>query len=512
MSNKDLEFQLPEPSAGDLGESTQLWGTYYYIKTVTPVASGIPLRDMNGDSLGVELSQKAWCLAGVEGTLAYENANGTRTVLNYAGRKGSSQTICDGYTSLPPAKVRALEKTRWGKPKGPYGDGANGYLLSPYRTLAVDKSVIPLGTAVYIAQARGITITLPDGSRAKHDGYFFAADVGGAISGQHVDFFLGFSESNPFPFVTSSASGKFGVVRVTNVQTVAYLKSLHRMSKAPMTAPQPSVSEPALSGSTPVTNTTMNEAEKKQLYTIRWYIREKWGEASAKAEVMDLLGALLDPSSSPEERPSVSQPGGKLLWCPFAERNFKDSRTQGSYAKGYPLGAIVHFTAGRRSGLEAGMDEQVKNGYTYFVIDKDGNIGQNFPLDSWGSHAGQSSYPGLEDRVSDDLVGIEIQAAGRLEKNGSSYKTWYGESIPAADVRTIAKQTANQEPGHYHKYTAAQEASLIRLLTWLYHNNPDVFKFDFVLGHDEVSPKRKNDPGGALSMTMPDLRKKLKTA
>lgn len=156
------------------------------------------------------------------------------------------------------------------------------------------------------------------------------------------------------------------------------------------------------------------------------------------------------------------------------------------------------------------MAEQVKNKYLYFIIDKDGNIGQNFSLDSWGSHAGLSTWKGLGDRVSDDLVGIEIQSAGRLEKSGSTFKTWFGETIPAADVRSVAKQNENQEAGHYHKYTPAQEESLIRLLTWLHDNNPDVFSYDLVLGHDEVSPKRKNDPGASLSMTMPALRNKLK--
>ena len=254
----------------------------------------------------------------------------------------------------------------------------------------------------------------------------------------------------------------------------------------------------------------MNAHEKEKLFTIRWYVREKWGEGSAKNDILDLLGGLLEPGFTPEDRPSVSQPGQKLLWCPFAARKFEMARSQGSYAKGYPLGAIVHFTAGRHSGLEAGMDEQVKNGYLYFIIDKDGNIGQNFPLDSWGSHAGVSTWPGLGDRVSNDLVGIEIQCAGKLTKTGSTYKTWFREAIPAGDVRSVSNQTENQEPGHYHKYTAAQEDALMRLLTWLRENNPDVFSYDLVLGHDEVSPNRKNDPGGSLSITMPALRAKLK--
>lgn len=255
----------------------------------------------------------------------------------------------------------------------------------------------------------------------------------------------------------------------------------------------------------------MNEQEKKELYTIRWTVREKWGEASAKNDVMEMLGALLDPTTTSEARPSISKPGAKALWCPFAETDFPASHTLGSYARGYPMGAIVHFTAGRRRGLKEGMQEQVKNNYTYFIIDEDGKIGQNFPLDSWGQHAGPSSYPGLKEKVSDELVGIEIQAAGKLEKSGSGYITWFKVPVPESEIRVIKKQTENQEAGAYQIYTAAQEEALLNLLTWLHENNPDVFSHDFVLGHDEVSPGRKNDPGGALSMTMPALRKKLKS-
>jgi lysozyme family protein len=49
----------------------------------------------------------------------------------------------------------------------------------------------------------------------------------------------------------------------------------------------------------------------------------------------------------------------------------------------------------------------------------------------------------------------------------------------------------------------------VKLLLWLKGNQPDVFQFEFVLGHDEVSPGRKNDPGGALSVTLPQFRERL---
>lgn len=224
----NLTFALPEPAKTDLEAISPIWGTFYYVKMAARVANGVPLKDMAGGDLGPQLSRKSWCLAGIEGTVGIKEADGTITIYNYAGKRGSSQTSCDGFSGLSDPLVRALEKTRWKPAKGPFGDGAGGYVLAPYRTLAVDRATFPLGSVIYLPDARGVGLTLPDGTTATHDGYFFAGDVGGAIKGRHVDFFIGVREKNPFSFVTSSSSGKIPARRVVNAQTISWLKTLHR--------------------------------------------------------------------------------------------------------------------------------------------------------------------------------------------------------------------------------------------------------------------------------------------
>jgi hypothetical protein len=71
-------------------------------------------------------------------------------------------------------------------------------------------------------------ITLPSGQRAIHDGYFYAADTGSAIIGDHIDVFLGTSSQNPFSFITSKPSGEFDAFLVEDATITQALKGLHQ--------------------------------------------------------------------------------------------------------------------------------------------------------------------------------------------------------------------------------------------------------------------------------------------
>jgi len=73
---------------------------------------------------------------------------------------------------------------------GASGVGARdslGCTVVPMRTLAVDPTVIPRRTVVFIQETVGLM--MPDGSR--HDGLWYASDTGGAIKGRKVDLYTG---------------------------------------------------------------------------------------------------------------------------------------------------------------------------------------------------------------------------------------------------------------------------------------------------------------------------------
>jgi 3D (Asp-Asp-Asp) domain-containing protein len=68
----------------------------------------------------------------------------------------------------------------------PFGRGAGQRPLIPFKSVAVDPRVIPIGEPLYIPEFDGMI--LPDGSI--HDGCVRADDTGGGIKGRKMDFFV----------------------------------------------------------------------------------------------------------------------------------------------------------------------------------------------------------------------------------------------------------------------------------------------------------------------------------
>lgn len=225
-----------------------------------------------------------------------------------------------------------------------------------------------------------------------------------------------------------------------------------------------------------------------------------------KALTNDLATARIKPIG-PDSLPAGGWMQEPKLILPFAKKAPK-MPTQGTYALGYPRGAVVHYTAGAESLSE--LNQAVRLGHAYLLIDIHGVVHQGFPLNAWGYHAGRSSHSKLSGRIDKQLIGIEVDCAGRLDVDSpGSFKTWFGKPVERDDVRVVGR-FENRHAGAYQKFTDKQEEALIGLLMWLKWNCERAFDFDFVLGHDEISADGKTDPGGSLSMTMPALRSHLK--
>lgn len=231
LTESQITFNFPEPTEAVKEKKLTLWSTFYFVHRAkaSNAPDAIPLKDSSGNSLGVKLSQKDWCTAALEGTVQVQIDSTTLKTYNFAKTGTNAQTNCISFfPSLKNEVVKAMNRSLFAPAKGEFGDGSGGFILVPYRTIAVDKTVIPLGTVIYIPSARGKEVILPSGTKVKHDGYFFTADVGGAIKGNHIDTFLGITDKNPFPHVKSDKTKTFEAFIINDSTIKDSLKILHR--------------------------------------------------------------------------------------------------------------------------------------------------------------------------------------------------------------------------------------------------------------------------------------------
>jgi 3D (Asp-Asp-Asp) domain-containing protein len=89
-----------------------------------------------------------------------------------------------------------------------YGSTATGFNLAGHtwrsaRVIAVDRRIIPLGSIVLV--------NFKDPAYKKYNGIFTARDVGGAIKGKKIDFFIGDFNNNRESQITKD----FGVTKAT---------------------------------------------------------------------------------------------------------------------------------------------------------------------------------------------------------------------------------------------------------------------------------------------------------
>lgn len=212
-------------------------------------------------------------------------------------------------------------------------------------------------------------------------------------------------------------------------------------------------------------------------------------------------------------------------------------------------GLIVHFDAYRIKAAGSAredsdkrtvqmVEEGKRNGFHYVEISRTGKIylPDGFDWTQWGSHAGESLCP-LTGRtgVSRYYVGCEMNNPGMLYPTADAdlFVPWYNavknakgavitdshgratrasatdESYTAAEARRSPAR-GNIKPGWYLPYSHAQFEALTSLILYLARRFP-TFSIAKVFGHDEVAPKRKNDPGAALAnpadlMTMEEFR------
>lgn len=284
------------------------------------------------------------------------------------------------------------------------------------------------------------------------------------------------------------------------------------------------------------------------------FLRERGfaGDPEYVVKVSRLYQQLL---SEQEDAPDHDRPGRSMIE-PAVRVDIEAVRgivhlVRGQYANGLE-GLIVHYDAFRiKPRLAAAEDSDwasqqtirmgQDNGYRYVCISRSGRIfgPENWDWQNWGSHAGRSKCPATgREWVSQFYAGIEINNPGILHEaqEDGVFCPWYNsrrdqsgriildgrgrctrvnpndEWYTRDEVRFA--EGGNIARGYYLPFTLAQYASLKSLVREVLRDHPTA-RLERVFGHDEVSPGRKVDPGGALGhpgrvLTMQEFRQELR--
>lgn len=225
-------FTLPAPQA--LAGPKHLFATAYIVQAADESTDPADpaLVSPNGQSLGVRIPRRSWCLAADEGSLSVRLKTGENRAYVYAGRGATRIADCSAvFTNMKPDLRAALEHStfRPAPTDAPYGIGSiPGYRLVPYRSIAIDRASdapLKLGQVIFIPKLRGASISLGDGRTVTHDGYVMAVDTGGAIKGTHIDFFEGPRTSDT---LLAELATPFDAYVVTTPDTVNFLSRLHQ--------------------------------------------------------------------------------------------------------------------------------------------------------------------------------------------------------------------------------------------------------------------------------------------
>jgi len=172
----------------------------------------------------------------------------------------------------------------------------------------------------------------------------------------------------------------------------------------------------------------------------------------------------------------------------------KTPNHSGEFAKGDLDTIVLHYTAGPLGPSLATLTNPRVKASAHLCVDRDGTVVQLAPFNIQTWHAGKSEWKGKVG-LNKYSIGIEIVNDGPLTKSGNIYRAWYGASLNESDV--IEATHRNESiPRYWHTYTTEQ----IEVVNEICQLLIDTYGITEIVGHEEIAPMRKSDPGPAFPM------------
>ncbi|MGF7140238.1 N-acetylmuramoyl-L-alanine amidase [Roseimarinus sediminis] len=167
----------------------------------------------------------------------------------------------------------------------------------------------------------------------------------------------------------------------------------------------------------------------------------------------------------------------------------------GLFSAGMPDTLVIHYTAG--AGYQSTAEwlcNETAGASAHLVIGRQGELAQLLPFNKMAWHAGTSAWKGRT-HLNRFSIGIELANAGMLTRRASGYFTSFGQKV-ADDKVVLARHKSRTSEEAWEAFSEAQlemcEAVCIAL--------KQCYDIKEIVGHDDIAPERKIDPGPAFPM------------
>lgn len=133
----------------------------------------------------------------------------------------------------------------------------------------------------------------------------------------------------------------------------------------------------------------------------------------------------------------------------------------------------------------------------HLVVDRDGSVTQMVKFNRRAWHAGESQWMGFSD-LNTHAIGIEVVNLGYLQRfaDGSFRPKLGGVPIAPSDVVEARHKLAAEHHLYWQAYTPEQLSTCQALAVALVER----YGLRDIVGHDDIAPTRKVDPGPAFPL------------
>ncbi len=158
---------------------------------------------------------------------------------------------------------------------------------------------------------------------------------------------------------------------------------------------------------------------------------------------------------------------------------------------------ILHFTEGQSAQVAVNiLTKKASKRSAHLVVGRDGAITQLVPFNITAWHTGPSSW---KDRrgLAPYSIGIELDNAGPMVAKDGRWLSSFGKAYPPDQVFRGPHKFGGKYRA-WHIFPFVQVEATIEAVAALVMTYGSLE----ILGHDDISPKRKWDPGPAFPMEL----------